>query len=126
MYSHRPGELAFDVVVRVPVAAATAVDLYEAHIPLREATGHQTQTAEGPTDLGVDTVEFLGGLALLIEVGDFQSFDLHTRGQLVVCDARFQFLIERVRGLLIAIQRLDRVQEAPLLVGLMPSGRLMS
>ena len=103
--------------MRVPVAAASAVDLDEADVFLGQAARHQAEAAELSGNLLIDAVELLRGLAFLIEIGNAQRFHLHAGGEFVVRDTRFEILIEHVRAALLdAVQIFHHAEEALLLI----------
>ena len=78
MFLHRPGKLALDVVVGIPIRRRRRRRSGRSARPLsasRRAIRHSL--LNGPADLLIDAIKLLGSFALCRKVGDFQGFHLH-------------------------------------------------
>ena len=67
-------------------------ELHESHAPLDKAAGNEALAcvSPGPVVSVVDSVEVLGGLALVAEIHELGNRQLHACGQFVIGDGGFQ------------------------------------
>ena len=108
--------IAFDVVVRVPAAAAAGVEFDETNAALHQAAGQQAVGAELRGGLVVHAVKLLGGFGFLGQVDRFGTGGLHAIGELVGVDARFEFGVFGLIGIEVLVQSLEQIETAALLL----------